>query len=207
MGYRVEGVRSTLDTPTTLHRLTTFMVRRGTITGRPAARRVATLPTRDAICRPTRHRQSTIYVFLSICCCRCRFSRKRMRRRWPRCARLANADVCFVGLARNCDLPLAHNLGRLLRLAEGCRSWRLHIETNDNRTAPTGARGLLPRLPAGDVHQPAARPAAVLGQICRASHDRPGRVPHGLPSGGCERTLPNATTWWQLTGTPGRLAP
>lgn len=42
------------------------------------------------------------------------------------------ADVAFVGLARNCDRHLADNLVRLEELATFCRSWRLHVETNDN---------------------------------------------------------------------------
>mgnify|MGYP003333604270 FL=1 len=45
---------------------------------------------------------------------------------------LAAASVAFVGLARNCAPHLAANLERLRTLAEGCREWRLHIETNDN---------------------------------------------------------------------------
>ena len=44
----------------------------------------------------------------------------------------ADAEVVFVGLARNCGQHLAHNLHRLELLVQGCRSWRLHIETNDN---------------------------------------------------------------------------
>jgi hypothetical protein len=44
----------------------------------------------------------------------------------------SDASVVFVGLARNCALHLQANLGRLERLAEKCREWRLHIETNDN---------------------------------------------------------------------------
>ena len=47
-------------------------------------------------------------------------------------AALASASVAFVGLARNCAPHLEANLGRLERLAAGCREWRLHIETNDN---------------------------------------------------------------------------
>lgn len=46
-------------------------------------------------------------------------------------ARLANAKVVFVGLARNCGKYLAANLNRLERLAAGCRGWALHIESND----------------------------------------------------------------------------
>ena len=44
----------------------------------------------------------------------------------------ADAEVVFVGLARNCAKWLGHNLHRLELLVKGCRSWRLHIETNDN---------------------------------------------------------------------------
>lgn len=46
--------------------------------------------------------------------------------------RLQNASVAFVGLARNCAGPLVQNLNRILRLAELCQSWRMHVETNDN---------------------------------------------------------------------------
>lgn len=45
---------------------------------------------------------------------------------------LLDADVCVVGLARNCDALLFHNLRRLSTLTKECRSWRLHVETNDN---------------------------------------------------------------------------
>lgn len=48
---------------------------------------------------------------------------------------LARSKVAFVGLARNCDEPLFHNLLRLLGLAEECGAWRMHIETNDNDDA------------------------------------------------------------------------
>ncbi|MEI8285670.1 MAG: hypothetical protein WCG15_00075 [Actinomycetes bacterium] len=47
----------------------------------------------------------------------------------------SDSSVAFVGLARNCALHLQANLGRLERLAEKCREWRLHIETNDNTDA------------------------------------------------------------------------
>jgi hypothetical protein len=47
----------------------------------------------------------------------------------------SDASVVFVGLARNCALHLQANLGRLERLADKCREWRLHIETNDNTDA------------------------------------------------------------------------
>jgi hypothetical protein len=44
----------------------------------------------------------------------------------------ADADVAIVGLARNCAPWLDANLARLLQLVAECRSWRLHIATNDN---------------------------------------------------------------------------
>jgi hypothetical protein len=44
----------------------------------------------------------------------------------------ADADVAIVGLARNCGPRLDANLWRLLQLVGDCRSWRLHVETNDN---------------------------------------------------------------------------
>jgi hypothetical protein len=44
----------------------------------------------------------------------------------------ADADVAIVGLARNCGRRLDANLVRLLQLVSDCRSWRLHIATNDN---------------------------------------------------------------------------
>ena len=47
-------------------------------------------------------------------------------------ARLRNAKVAFVGLARNCAGPLIGNLHRMLRIAELCREWSFHVETNDN---------------------------------------------------------------------------
>jgi hypothetical protein len=50
-------------------------------------------------------------------------------------AALAESRVAFVGLARNCATHLAGNLARLEILAQGCRDWRLHIETNDNEDA------------------------------------------------------------------------
>lgn len=43
-----------------------------------------------------------------------------------------DADVAFVGLARNCDKWLGDNLARLTQLCEGVGSWRLHVRTNDN---------------------------------------------------------------------------
>lgn len=45
---------------------------------------------------------------------------------------LAGSSVAFVGLARNCAVRLAENLRRLEYLSRCCRSWSLHIETNDN---------------------------------------------------------------------------
>lgn len=45
---------------------------------------------------------------------------------------LHEAEVVFVGLARNCATWLRHNLNRLELVADQCRSWKLHIETNDN---------------------------------------------------------------------------
>jgi hypothetical protein len=47
-------------------------------------------------------------------------------------ARMAFANVAIVGLARNCAGPLRQNLQRAHVIGTGCRSWRLHIETNDN---------------------------------------------------------------------------
>jgi hypothetical protein len=44
----------------------------------------------------------------------------------------SDSSVAFVGLARNCAPQLQANLLRLEKLVEGCREWRLHIETNDN---------------------------------------------------------------------------
>lgn len=46
-------------------------------------------------------------------------------------ARLRSSRVAFVGLARNCAVRLAENLGALEHLANGVGSWRLHIEAND----------------------------------------------------------------------------
>jgi hypothetical protein len=43
-----------------------------------------------------------------------------------------DADVAFVGLARNCCGPLSDNLSRLVNLCGGVKSWQLHVETNDN---------------------------------------------------------------------------
>lgn len=46
-------------------------------------------------------------------------------------ARIQTAKVAFVGLARNCAVRLAENLGRLETLATMAREWCLHIESND----------------------------------------------------------------------------
>jgi len=45
--------------------------------------------------------------------------------------RLRHAKVAFVGLARNCAVRLAQNLGRLEQLQSIAGSWALHIESND----------------------------------------------------------------------------
>lgn len=45
--------------------------------------------------------------------------------------RLKNSRVAFVGLARNCGVRLAQNLGALESLTDGIGSWQLHIESND----------------------------------------------------------------------------
>lgn len=50
-------------------------------------------------------------------------------------ARLKHSKVAFVGLARNCAVRLAENLGRLMPLADMTAEWCLHIETNDNTDA------------------------------------------------------------------------
>lgn len=46
-------------------------------------------------------------------------------------ARLRSSRVAFVGLARNCAVRLAQNLGLLEQLQELCGFWSLHIESND----------------------------------------------------------------------------
>ena len=46
--------------------------------------------------------------------------------------RLENSKVAFVGLARNCAQPLAHNLRRIVEAGAKCRQWCLHIEENDS---------------------------------------------------------------------------
>ena len=46
-------------------------------------------------------------------------------------ARLKQARVAFVGLARNCATQLEGNLQRLEQLVQDCGSWQLHIEAND----------------------------------------------------------------------------
>lgn len=47
-------------------------------------------------------------------------------------ARLKNARVAFVGLARNCGDQLANNLKALENFVPNCGSWKLHIESNDS---------------------------------------------------------------------------
>jgi len=46
-------------------------------------------------------------------------------------ARLRNANVAFVGLARNCAVHLSDNLGCLEQLQGIAGKWSLHIEAND----------------------------------------------------------------------------
>ena len=45
--------------------------------------------------------------------------------------RLSHASVAIVGLARNCAQPLARNLAAAAHLGSMCKSWQLHIESND----------------------------------------------------------------------------
>ena len=45
--------------------------------------------------------------------------------------RLRHSSVAIVGLARNCGPQLADNLQRLHGLASMCKSWQMHIESND----------------------------------------------------------------------------
>ncbi len=45
---------------------------------------------------------------------------------------LAGLRVAFVGLARNCAGPLAHNLGLAELVGSAAAAWSLHVETNDN---------------------------------------------------------------------------
>lgn len=45
--------------------------------------------------------------------------------------RLAHARVAFVGLARNCAAPLANNLRIAEDIGKRCKSWSLHVESND----------------------------------------------------------------------------
>lgn len=45
--------------------------------------------------------------------------------------RLRNASIAVVGLARNCGPQLDANLQRVLGLTSLCKSWQLHIESND----------------------------------------------------------------------------
>lgn len=44
----------------------------------------------------------------------------------------SRSRVAVVGLARNCAVRLAENLGRLEQLTLNAIGWQLHIETNDN---------------------------------------------------------------------------
>lgn len=46
-------------------------------------------------------------------------------------ARLASSRIAVVGLARNCGPQLEANLGRMRPVLDGCRGWRLHVESND----------------------------------------------------------------------------
>lgn len=46
-------------------------------------------------------------------------------------ARLAASRVAIVGLARNCCGELSANLQRLQEFTSLCKSWQLHIESND----------------------------------------------------------------------------
>jgi hypothetical protein len=45
---------------------------------------------------------------------------------------LADSEIAIVGLARSCATQLGPNLERVLSLGKFCRSWKLHVETNDN---------------------------------------------------------------------------
>lgn len=45
--------------------------------------------------------------------------------------RLKHSSVAIVGLARNCAVRLAKNLGLVERLGSLCKRWQLHIESND----------------------------------------------------------------------------
>jgi hypothetical protein len=45
--------------------------------------------------------------------------------------RLKSSRVAFVGLARNCAVRLAQNLGLVESLGNLCQSWQLHVESND----------------------------------------------------------------------------
>ena len=45
--------------------------------------------------------------------------------------RLKHSSVAIVGLARNCAVRLAQNLGLVERLGSLCKRWQLHIESND----------------------------------------------------------------------------
>lgn len=45
--------------------------------------------------------------------------------------RLRHSRIAVVGLARNCAVRLAQNLGLVESLASYCAGWQLHIESND----------------------------------------------------------------------------
>jgi hypothetical protein len=45
--------------------------------------------------------------------------------------RLRHSSIAVVGLARNCGPQLADNLRRVEALGQHCKSWQLHIESND----------------------------------------------------------------------------
>jgi hypothetical protein len=66
------------------------------------------------------------------------FSQDYAQRAEEGAARLRNAKVAFVGLARNCAVRLAQNLGHLEQLQDLCGSWSLHIESNDCEDATLG---------------------------------------------------------------------
>lgn len=46
---------------------------------------------------------------------------------------LHGSRIAIVGLARNCALHLEANLERAAALGASCKSWKLHVETNDNQ--------------------------------------------------------------------------
>ena len=45
--------------------------------------------------------------------------------------RLKRSRIAFVGLARNCAVRLAQNLGLVESIGDLCQSWQLHVESND----------------------------------------------------------------------------